>query len=262
MVLDDSPFKNLKQGIVLTDKKIYWNVSRAYSEPGDGESAVTAKGPGSVRTEDLKTVSVFVQNTSSGMVIHMIEPGKWIRLTLKWFENDEALKILFYYYLSKFAGNYNPNHGANEERYTGYLKEHKGKSVSVIPLVYDVFNHALIGALLLNLIVPRFTGGRGFAENGRIIFFSVTVKLLGILFHYRKSALMNSLLIVIGSAFFILPGVFPRVNAVFLALGYAAASTLFSIFDFDRIFKYLIFALAIASAAALFLQFFWLGPLV
>jgi hypothetical protein len=262
MVLDDSPFKNLKQGIVLTDKKIYWNVSRAYSELQGGGTAITAKGPGSVMAEDLKTVSVFVQNTSSGMVIHMIESDKWIRLTLKWFENDEALKILFYYYLSKFAGNYSPNHEANEERYTRYLKEHKGKSVSVIPLVYDIFNHALIGALILNVIISRFTGGQGFAENERIIFFSVAVKLLGILFRYRKSALMNSLLIIIISGFFILPGVFPRVNALFAVLSYAASSTLFSIFDFDRIFKYLVFALAIASAAALFLQFFWLGPLV
>jgi hypothetical protein len=33
------------------------------------------------------------------------------------------------------------------------------------------------------------------------------------------------------------------------------------VFDFDRIFKYLILILAAVSAAILFFQFFWLGPL-
>jgi hypothetical protein len=261
VVLDDSHFKNLKQCVVLTDEKIYWNVSRAQSDLYGSETVVTAKGPGFFAAENLKTASVFVRSTSSGTVIHIIDAGKWIRLTLKWFENDEALRILFYYYLSKFSSNYNPRHDANEKQYKQYLKEHKGKIVSVIPLVYDIFNHAVIGALLLNLVISRFTGGQGFAGTEKIIFFSAAVKLAGILFRYRKSAYMNSLLIAVISGFYILPDLFPRIDGLFVTCGYAVLSTLFSVFDFDRIFKYLVFALAIVSAAALFLQLFYLGPL-
>ncbi|MDR3147511.1 MAG: hypothetical protein LBU00_03930 [Treponema sp.] len=258
LVLDDSPFKNRTQGVVLTDTKIHWNV-KAQGELHSGETLT--KGPGCVRAENLKTASVFVRNTSSGTVIHIIGTDTWIRLTLKWFENAESLKILLYYYLSRFVSNYNPDHVVNEEQFTGYVKEHKGKSISVIPLVYDIFNHAVTGVLLLNLLLPRITGGQGFAETERIIFFSVAVKLVGILFRYRKSVHMNSLLIVAVSCFMILPDVFPRIDRLLVTLVYAALSTLFSVFDFDRIFKYLVFALALAAALALFLQLFYLGPL-
>jgi hypothetical protein len=62
-----------------------------------------------------------------------------------------------------------------------------------------------------------FTGGQGFAAAERIIFFSAAVKLLGILFRYRKSAHMNSLLIIAVSCFLIAPGMFPRIDTA----GYA-----------------------------------------
>jgi hypothetical protein len=261
IVLDDSPFKNLRRCVVLTDRKIHWNVSRAQGELRQEEVTLTTKGPGFVTIENLKTASVFVRNTSGGAAIHIVGDGRWIRLTLKWFENEEALKILFYYYLSRFTENYNPDQPANGEQYRQYLKQHTGKSVSVIPLVYDVFNHAVIGTLLLNLIIPRLSGGRGFADTVRIVFFSVALKLAGILFRYRKSSLMNSLLVIVVSCSFLLPDLFPRIDRLYVTLGYAALSTLFSVFDFDRIFKYLVFALAVASAAALFLQLFYLGPL-
>jgi hypothetical protein len=261
VMLDDSPFKTLSRGVVFTDKRIYWNFAKARQEMREDEAATTTKGPSSVTAEDLKNASVFVRNTSSGIVVHLIDGNIWIRFTLTRFENDETVKILFYYYLSKFAAKYNPDHNANEERYNQYLKEHKGKSISVIPLVYDIFNHAIIAVLLLNLIIPRLTGGRGFSDHERILFFSVAVKLLGILFRYRKSALMNSLLMGVLSCSFIVPDIFPRIDTFRMILGYAALSTLFSVFDFDRIFKYLIFALAIISAAALYIQIFFLGPL-
>jgi hypothetical protein len=261
VMLDDSPFKTLTQGIVFTDKRIYWNLAKAHQELRNAGTLISTRGPGSVAAADLQGASVFARNTSAGMVVHLIDGDTRIRLTLAWFENDETVKILFYYYLSKFAGVYNPDHEANGERYTRYLREHKGKSISVIPLVYDIFNHAIIGVLLLNLIIPRLTGGRGFAGYERILFFSVAVKLLGILFRYRKSALMNSLLMTVLACSFVLPGIFPRIDTPYMVLGYAGLSTLFSVFDFDRIFTYLIFALAIVSAVVLFLQLFWLGPL-
>ncbi|MDR2177273.1 MAG: hypothetical protein LBP20_04425, partial [Treponema sp.] len=110
IVLDESPFKNLKRCVVFTDKKVYWNISRAQGEMRGGETVITTRGPGFVTVENLKTVSVFVRNTSGGTAIHITGADKWIRLTLKWFENDEALKILFYYYLSRFVSNYNPDH--------------------------------------------------------------------------------------------------------------------------------------------------------
>ncbi|MDR2375706.1 MAG: hypothetical protein LBD96_04625 [Treponema sp.] len=261
VVLDDSPFKNLKQCVLLTDKKVYWNISKAQSELRSGETLITTKGSGFVTVESLKTASVFVRDTDSGTVIHIIDADKWIRLTLKWFENSEVLRILFYYYLSRSTPAYNPNHGANEEQYRRYVKEHRGKSVSVIPLIYDIFNYALSGVLLLNLAIPRFTGGEAFAAVERIVFFSVMVKLAGILCRYRKSAYMNSLLIVAISCFMMLPDLLPHVDRLPLTLVYAALSALFSVFDFDRIFKYLVFALAVAAAVALCLQLFYLGPL-
>jgi hypothetical protein len=107
-----------------------------------------------------------------------------------------------------------------------------------------------------------FTGGQGFAAAERIIFFSAAVKLLGILFRYRKSAHMNSLLIIAVSCFLIAPGMFPRIDKQPVMLVYAGLSTLFSVFDFDRIFKYIVFALAAAAVAAFFLRLFYLGPLV
>jgi hypothetical protein len=72
---------------------------------------------------------------------------------------------------------------------------------------------------------------------------------------------MNSLVIVSVSFFLILPEIFPRIEKLYLYTGYAVLVTLFSVFDFDRIFKYLIIMLAAASALLLFLQFFWLGAL-
>ncbi|MDR0731162.1 MAG: hypothetical protein LBF63_05790 [Treponema sp.] len=261
VVLDDSPFKNLKQCVILTDKRICWNIGKAQGERRSGETVITTKGIGFVTVENLKTASVFVRDTDSGTVIHIIDGGRWIRITLKWFEGSEALRILFFYYLSRFTPDYNPNRGANEEQYRRYVREHKGKSISVIPLVYDIFNYALAGVLLLNVAIPRFTGWQAFAAVERIVFFSVIVKLAGIVCRYRKSAYMNSLLIVAVSCFMMLPDLFPRVDRMPVTLVYAALSALFSAFDFDRIFKYLVFALAVAAAVALFLQLFYLGPL-
>ncbi|MDR0669782.1 MAG: hypothetical protein LBF95_06840 [Treponema sp.] len=261
VVLDDSPFKNLKHRVVLTDKKIHWNIGKAQGELRGGETVIISRGPGFVTAENLKTASVFVRDTESGMVIHIIDADKWFQITLKWFQNSEALKILFYYYLSRFTPSYNPNSAVNEERYKHYIKEHRGKSVSVIPLVYDIFNYALTGVMLLNLLLPKFSGGQAFAPVERIVFFSVVVKLAGILCRYRKSAYMNSLLIIAVSCFMILPDLFPRIDRQTVTLVYAALSALFSVFDFDRVFKYLVFALAGAAAAALLLQLFYLGPL-
>ncbi|MDR3247270.1 MAG: hypothetical protein LBT39_00665 [Treponema sp.] len=262
MVLDDSAFKNFGQVVVLTDKKIYWNLKSSHVELRTGDTLGATSGPSSISLKDLKAASVFVQNTSSGMVIHIIDgENKWIRITLKWFENDETLKMLFYYYLSRFVDNYNPSSQPNEERYGNYLKAHRGRSISVIPLVYDIFNHAIIAVLLLSMILPRFLHGNTFAGTEKILFLSVVVKLLGIIFHYRKSTYMNALLIIIIAGSFILPDTFIHIDNRYLWLGYAALSTLFSLFDFDRIFKYLVIVLVILSVAALFLQFFYLGPL-
>jgi hypothetical protein len=262
MVLDDSAFKNLQWMVVLTDKKIYWNLKNSRAELRTGDTLVQSSGPGNVNLKDLKTASVLVQNSSGGMVIHIIDgESKWIRITLKWFENDEVLKILFYYYLSRFVDNYNPVTTANNERYETYLKARRGRTISVIPLVYDIFNHAIIAVLLLGIIFLRFLPGVNFINPERVILFSVVVKLLGVIFRYRKSAYMNALLIILISCSVILPGIFSRVDSRYIWLGYAALSTLFSVFDFDRIFKYLVIIAVFASAAALFLQMF-LGPLV
>jgi hypothetical protein len=261
IVLDDSAFKNLKRGIVLSDTKIRWNIKGARCELPGGEKEVNTGGPGSVDTADLKDASVFVRISSSGLVIHIIDGFRHIRLPLRCFENDETLKILFYYYLSKFTENYTPSNAANEKKYTAFLKAHTGKSVSLIPLVYDILNHIVTGLLLAALFLPRIFPALRFAAPEKIIFFSAVVKLLGILFRYRKSALMNGLLITAASSLLILPDIFPRLEKLYLCIGYAVLSTLFSVFDFDRIFKYLILILAAVSAAILFFQFFWLGPL-
>jgi hypothetical protein len=267
-VLDDSAFKNLKQGVVLTDKSIYWNIKNSHTESRSGDTVIKFGGSSSgssgrsnrIAVSHLETASVFAQNSSSGMVLHIIDEDNWIRIPFKWFENDESLKILFYYYLSKFSRKYDPKYGANEERYAKYLKEHAGRTVSVIPLLYDIFNHAIIAVLLLSMIIPRFFQGKFFAETEKILFLSVVVKLLGIIFRYRKSAYMNSLLIVMISYSLVLPDIFPRVDKLYIWISYAALSTLFSVFDFDRVFKYLVIALVIVSTVALFLQFY-LGPL-
>jgi hypothetical protein len=259
-VLDDSAFKNLKQIVALTDKKIYWNTKQAHAELRTGDTKIQTGGPSQIKVADLKTASVFVQNTSSGMVIHIIDgENKWIRITLRWFENDEPLKMLFYYNLSKYCPGYSPNYRVNEERYGAYLKAHRGRTISVIPLIYDIFNHAIIAVLLISLILPRFFPGITFINTEKVVLFSVAVKLLGIIFRYRKSAYMNALLIVTVACSFILPNIFPRIESMWL--GYAGLSTLFSVFDFDRVFKYLIIVVVIVSVVALFLQVFF-GPLV
>jgi hypothetical protein len=261
MVLDDSALKNLKRGIVLSDKRILWNIKGAHTELRGGETLVAGAGPGSVNTAELRGASVFVRNSSSGPVIHIIDDVRHIRIPLRCFENGETLRILFYYYLSKFAGEYSPAAGANGEKYASFLKAHRGRSLSLIPLVYDVFNHILTGLLLAALVFPLIFPGLRFAAPERIFFFSALVKLLGILFRYRKSALMNSLVIISVSFLLFLPEIFPRIEKLYIYTGYAVLATLFSVFDFDRIFKYLIIILAAASAMLLFLQFFWLGPL-
>jgi hypothetical protein len=261
MVLDDSTLKNLKRGIALSDTKIRWNLKGARAELRGGETLVTTEGPGSVNTADLTGASVFVQNSSSGLVIHIVDSNRHIRIPLRCFEGGESLKILFYYYLSKFAGNYNPAGEANREKYRAFLKTHRGRSVSLIPLVYDILNHIVTGILLAALFLPRLFPGLRFAAPERVLFFSAALKLLGILFRYRKSALMNSLAIGAVSFLILLPEIVPGIEKPYLYAGYALLVTIFSVFDFDRIFKYLIIILAAVSAFALFLQFFWLGPL-
>ncbi|MDR1972922.1 MAG: hypothetical protein LBQ46_13495 [Treponema sp.] len=259
--LDDSALKNLRRALVLTDKKIYWNIKSAYTELRSGETAVSTSGPGSINTADLKTVSIFTRNAGSGLAVHLIDGDKHIRFALKWFENGETVKILFYYYLSRFAEDYNPSHDDNRKKYTAFLAAHKGRSISVIPLVYDIFNYLLGGLLLAALILPRFFRGLRFIETEKILFVSIAVKLLGILFRYRKSALMNCLLITALSCFLVLPDIFPRIEKPPVWIGYTVLGVLFSVFDFDRIFKYLVIALAMVSALVLFLQLFYLGPL-
>jgi hypothetical protein len=259
MVLDDSAFTNMKRGIVLSDKKIRWNIKGAREKLRNGEMA--AKTSGSIDTAELKGATVFIQDSSGGLVIHIIDADRHIRLPLRCFESGETLKILFYYYLSKFTENYNPSNDANTERYTAFLKAHTGRSVSLIPLVYDIFNHIVTGLILAALFLPRVFPGLRFAAPERVFFVSVLVKLLGILFRYRKSALMNCLLIAAASSFLILPDIFPRIERLYLYAGYALLSTIFSIFDFDRIFKYLIVILAAASALILFLRLLWPGSL-
>ncbi|MDR0642266.1 MAG: hypothetical protein LBG07_07395, partial [Treponema sp.] len=231
MFLDDSALKNLKRGIVLSDKKIRWNIKGARGEFRGGETVIDTGGPGFVNTAELKGASVFVRNSSSGLVIHIVDDARHIRLPLRCFENDETLKILFYYYLSKFTENYDPSGAANREKYTAFLKAHTGKSISLIPLVYDIFNHIITGLLLAALFLPRIFPGLHFAAPEKVLFFSVMVKLLGILFRYRKSALMNGLVIAAVSSFLILPDIFSQienpVEKLYLYTAYAALATIF-----------------------------------
>ncbi|GHV53528.1 hypothetical protein AGMMS49579_12450 [Spirochaetia bacterium] len=255
IVLDDSPLKNLKDIVVFTNKKIYWNLKDVNLKSVVDRGEFVKKGPSSIDVKQLSGVSVFVNNENNSKFIYMISEFLQISLKLRYFDYDESLKIIFYDYITNYCGGYNPDKDKNEELYRKYLKEHKEERRNIVSLLFDTCNHLVITGLIISIFirVPVL-------QIEKIIFFSLLLKFIGIVFKYKKSSDINALMILFVAVYLLVPGFFLGLDKTYVYFGYAGLATLLSVFDFDKIFKYIILILAIISLVLLFLHCFYLMP--
>jgi hypothetical protein len=253
LVLDDSLFKNLKEVIVFTNERIYWNKKNASLKTLHGKEESVITGSSSISVKELKTASCFINKNISNNIVYIMGETVQLAIPLRHFALDESLQIVFYDYLSNYSGGYAPNKAKNEAVYSKYLKGHRKNKLFTI---FDICSYAVIGIFLI-LYGIRQSNTSNIKIFELVIFISSIFKLLSIIFGNRKSVYLTLLLISIASIVFIIPpSVFPA-HKIYLYLIYAGCMILAGIFNFDKIYGLIIGIIAVVTLILTWIKHFY-----
>ena len=179
----------------------------------------------------------------SSDLVYLISENVQLMIPFSNFNNESSLTLLFYEHVTNYGGKYRPNTTANEKIFSALSQSNEIVSISIAAVIFNLMSYFMAALFLLNLVFDLFIVNREIA-----LYTFVLLKASSIIFGSRKSMYFYLMLIILtpimiywinsfGSLAYGTP-IYIIFSAVFLALG---------VFDFDKIFKYIVFALAIVS---------------
>ena len=243
IVLDDSLLKNLKQLVVFTDKNIYWNINNAVFRLKTEDSETKTRGEGSIINKSLNDVSIFSRNIKELMVVYLISENVQLMIPFSNFNNESSLTLLFYEHVTNYGGKYRPNNTANEKIFSSLSQSNEIVSISMASVVFNVMSYLMASLFLLNLVFGFFI-----VDNEIAVYTIVLLKASNIIFGNRKSMYFYLMLIILTPLMFSwINELGPLGYETLIYIIYSAVFIILGVFDFDKIFKYLVFILAIAS---------------
>ena len=243
MVLDDSFFINQKQLVVFTDKNIYWNINNAILELKVENTRTKLRGEASIGNKSLNNASIFSRNIKDILVIYIINENVQIIIPFSNFNNESSLTLLFYEHIIKYAGRYKPDNNANEKIFSSISQSNEIVSISMVSIIFNVMSYLMASLFLINIIFGFFI-----VNNEIAIYTILMMKASGLLFGNRKSLYFYLFMIIFTPLMFYRISNFePLGYETLLYIVYSILFLIFGIFDFDKIFKYLVFISAIAS---------------
>ena len=245
MVLDDSLFKNLNQIVVFTDKKIYWTVKNASMKAINSNTEVNITGQGIVDNKLLSEVSIFSADSKDNIFIYIISNNIQLIIPFKYFEIANSLTLAFYDYISNHCGGYKPNSSENELIFKKLSKKNAVIKTNIFANVFNGISYIFLLLLLANIILKYY--GQNIITNEKIICGVILSKIISILLGNKKSMYTNLLVFILTYDFIKIPVGYNYTHYNIIYILYIGIILLINIFDFDKIFKYLILILKIIS---------------
>lgn len=247
LVIDDSFFLQRKRIVVLTNKGLYWNNTQSLLRRLTDETMSVTHSKGFVSNKVLSKCSVYAGDTGQESVVSLISNIARLHLPFRNCKNVDALRIIFYDYLSNYSGGYQPEDDTNAVIYRKELAEYKKANIRVLDRVANYVSLSLWGLLLLNDILEA----RIFDIS---VFLSLFAASLLIRFYQlssrgRPSYLTNLVLLTTSTYLVFAQPVFSINYAILLSV-LIVFSLLFTVIDFDKI-------LAILVQAAAFIAFLY-----
>jgi hypothetical protein len=254
MVLDDSLFKNLDQIVVFTDKKIYWTIKNASMKAISSNTELNVNGQGVVDNKLLSDVSIFSTGNKDSIFIYILSNNIQLIIPFKYFEIANSLTLAFYEYISNYCGGYKPNSSENDLLFKKISKKSAVEKTNVFADIFNGISYMFLLLLLVNIIL-KFNG-YDIITNEKIICGVILAKIISILFGNKKSMYTNLLVFILTYNFIKIPVEYNYEHYNIVYIIYAGIILLFNIFDFDKIFKYLILILTIISVGYMVLKYF------
>jgi hypothetical protein len=250
-VLDDSHFNNLKQVVVFTEKKIYWRVKNASMKEKHDNEECRIDDTGFVITQALSRSSIFVKTSKNIITIFIVGEDMQLIIPLRRFESEGAVMSAFYVYISNYCGGYKPDNLKNRQI---FKKMYKPAKPNIFARLFNSIS-CLIALLLIVNVFIRYNLNNSIT-NEKIVCVLIISKIISMVFGYKKSMYSNLLLFI--STYYILEisesNNYVNYNIVYII--YAVATILFGMFNFDKIFKYTAFIMAIISIAYMTIKYF------
>jgi hypothetical protein len=260
LVLDDSFFKNLSEIVVFTDKKIYWTIKNASLKIKQNNTEIKTQGHGLVGNQLLRNVSIFSKREKDIKFIFILDETVQLIIPFAHFQTENSLTLSFYDYISNYCGGYKPNNTKNEIIYKKISKTNKIIKINIFARLFNFFSYVAALYLIANVILLHYKYSN--IANGKIVCVLIILKLLSIIFGYKKSMYSNLMLFILTYNLLSFPITNHYFDGNIIFLFYAGVIILFSTFDFDKIFRYLAFVLAIISIAYMFAKYFNLEELM
>jgi hypothetical protein len=264
LVIDDSLLANLKNIIVFTDKKMYWTMKNAIIKIKREDFFSIVRGSSSISIKELCTASVFEEKNGNNTYISIIGENIQISFTFRNYTNSDALKIVFLDYISNYCGGYNENRGKNEVLYKKIQKKNRSKPGFIISDCFEVCNAVGILFILVKVVLTLFLKKdiMEFVSCKQLIVLTLISKFFSSLFGSRKSVNLVLLMILVLSYIMLIPEFKVFVNTIYFLGMYVALNVIFSLLDFDRIFKIIMIVSAVLALTSLLFEVFNIATLI
>ena len=254
MVLDDSLFKNLRQIVVFTDKKIYWTIKNASIKTINSNTEVNVNGQSVVDNKLLSEVSIFSTDNKDNIFIYILSNNIQLIIPFKYFEIANSLTLTFYEYISNYCGGYKPNSSENELIFKKLSKKSTVIKTNIFANIFNGICYIFLLLLLANILLKYY--GNNIITNEKIICGIILSKIISILLGNKKSMYTNMLVFILTYNFIKIPVEYNYAHYNIIYIIYIGVILLINIFDFDKIFKYLFLLLTIISVGYMVLEYF------
>lgn len=249
LVIDDGFFLRRKRIVVLTNKGLYWNSPQALLRRLNNETMSVTHGKGFVSNKLLAKCSVYAGDSGQESVVSLISNSARLHLPFRNCKNVDALRIIFYDYLSNYSGGYRPEDDTNAVIYKKELKEYKKANIRILDRLAQYVSLSLWGLLLLNDIL-----------EARLFDFSMFLNLFAASLLIRLSQLssrgrpsyLTNLVLLTASAYLVFAQPAFSINYSILLAVLIVFSLLFTVFDFDKILAVLVQAASLIALLYVF----------
>jgi len=254
MVLDDSIFKNLGQIVVFTDKKIYWTIKNASMKAINANTEIIVTSQGLVDNKLLHEVSIFSTQNKNEVTIFILSNKMQLIISFKYFEIANSLTLAFYDYISNNCGGYKPNSSENEIIFKKLSKKRTVVKTNIFANVFNGISYIFLLLLLANTLLKY--NGYNIITNEKIICGIILSKIISILLGNKKSMYTNLLVFILTYNFIKIPVEYNYAHYNIIYIIYIGIILLINIFDFDKIFKYLLLIMTIISVGYMVFEYF------
>lgn len=243
LLIDDSMFKNRKEIIVLTNKRILWNTSSSDLTISSSSSKTYTTGPNEINLSDLENCSVFIDQYGSSHILTILNKSIVLNLKMNHIENQESMKILFVNYLSSYISSFSLENQKNKILYKKIAKTLKKKNKNFLSLFLNISSILLVTTVILQGLYSFNIKIEDNIEN--MLLTALVMKLISIFINRKKSFFSNLLIYFVFFNIFLRELDFDTMEKIASELTFIIYSILFYNINLDKIIKFLMIVITL-----------------